>query len=257
MTELQVENLSYEIDGQRLLEDVTFHLGAGELVVILGANGAGKSTLLKCCLGLLGADSGSVKLAGKRVGDLEIQFRAQQISYLPQRRPMVWPILVRDVVALGRFAYGANIGRMSRVDKNAVERAIEDCDLASFVDRRMDTLSGGETARVHCARAFAAETPILLADEPTTSLDPRHQFEILQLLKSYVTAHRGALVVAHEPALAARFADRLIWMKQGKIVADGPTDTTFNAELMAEVYSVNAEVSFDHGYPSVNVLDTL
>ena len=118
----------------------------------------------------------------------------------------------------------------------------------------MDALSGGETTRVHCARTFASESPLLFADEPTTALDPRHQLEIMRLLKNYVTETRGALIVAHEPALAARFADRLVWMKDGRIIADGSPTDTLTPTLLEQVYKVDARVSFNDDRPHIDII---
>ena len=161
---------------------------------------------------------------------------------MPQQRPLAWPNTVRDVVSLGRYAYGAAPGRLSAKDAAAVDAAIARCDLTGLAHRQTDTLSGGELARVHCARAFAAEAPLLIADEPVAALDPRHQFRIMDIIADFVAAGGGALVVLHDITLAARYASRMIWMKQGRIVADGAPEETLTAARMAEVYGVQARV---------------
>ena len=170
------------------------------------------------------------------------QLRARRASYLPQRRPLAWPSPVRDVVALGRFSHGAALGRLGDADRQAVAVALEACDLTALADRAADTLSGGELARVHFARAFAAEAPLLIADEPVAALDPRHQHRIMELVRSFVDTGGGALIVLHDVALAARFADRLLWMLDGRMVADGTPAGTLSAERLAEVYGVKAGV---------------
>jgi iron complex transport system ATP-binding protein len=172
--------------------------------------------------------------------------RARTVAYLPQQRPLAWPNAVRDVVALGRFAYGAAPGRLSREDAEAVDRAVALCDLSAFVSRAADTLSGGELARMHCARAFAAETPLLIADEPVAALDPRHQFRIMDIIRSYVERGGGALVVLHDMSLAARYATRLIWMKDGRIVANGTPAETLTPERLADIYGVQARIDGVH-----------
>lgn len=253
MTELALKQVFYSVAERQILQDINLSVAAGEFVVLLGGNGAGKSTLMKCALGLLPVTAGTVQLGGAAVGQLNPIQRARLTSYLPQKRPVAWPISVKDVVALGRYAYGTRPGRLGTEDQAAVSRAIEQCQLSAFVNRQVPTLSGGEATRVHCARTFAAEAPLLLADEPTTALDPRHQLEIMALLRSYVNESRGALVVAHEPALAARFADRLVWMKEGAIIEDGPPQRTLTSDLLREVYGVQALVTGHEGRPLVDI----
>jgi len=131
---------------------------------------------------------------------------------------------------------------MAKYDADAVERALTACDLTLLSHRRADTLSGGELARMHCARAFAAEAPLLVADEPTAALDPRHKFRILDLMTDFVAKGGGALVVLHDIQLAARYASRLIWMKEGRIVADGPPSETLSAKRLADIYGISARV---------------
>lgn len=242
MTELRVENLSVVAGGARLVEDASFGLKAGELVVLIGPNGAGKTSLLRAALGLVTPASGRSSIDGEAFADLSPSARARQISYLPQMRPLAWPSRVRDIVALGRFAHGAALGRLANSDEAAVDEAIRDCGLEAFVDRRADTLSGGELARVHCARAFAAKTPLIIADEPVAALDLKHQFAILDLFKAYVKAGGGALLVLHDLRLAGQYADRLVWMDQGRIIADGSPEETLTPARLRDVFGVEAKV---------------
>ena len=145
-------------------------------------------------------------------------------------------------MALGRFSHGAVLGRLKGADRDAVDRALSACDLTHLADRSADTLSGGELARMHCARAFAAEAPLLVADEPIAALDPRHQFRILDLIADFVASGGGALVVLHDIQMAARYASRLIWMKGGRILADGPPSETFTEDRLKDVYGIEARV---------------
>ncbi len=245
MTELCARNISVHANTKALVEHASLSLRGGELVALLGANGAGKTTLLRAILGLIGLSAGVASLAGIDIRKLSSMERARQVSYLPQRRPLAWPNTVRDVVALGRFAHGAALGRLGKLDAQAVDAAIESCDLSSLADRQTDTLSGGELARVHVARAIAAAAPFLLADEPVAALDPRHQLGIIKLVREYVNDGGGALLVLHDVALAARFADRLIWMTGGRIVADGSPEETCTVQQMREVYGVRAKIRSD------------
>ncbi len=242
MTKLVANALTVSADQKALVRDANLELSQGELIVVLGPNGAGKTSMIRGLLGLEIPSSGSARLDGVEIRDLAPAERAQKVAYLPQIRPLAWPNQVRDIVALGRFSHGAALGRLKGQDAEAVDRAIEACDLSHLVDRSADTLSGGELARVHCARAIATEAPLLIADEPTAALDPRHQFRILDLIKRFVDAGGGALLVLHDIELAARYATRLIWMKDGQIVADGSPEETLSAERLADVYEIKAEV---------------
>ena len=242
VTELTVENLCVRAGAATLVENAGFALRSGELAVLLGPNGAGKTSLLRGTLGLAPQATGDVRLQGQALAEFAPVQRARNLSYLPQRRPLAWPNPVIDVVSLGRYAWGCAPGRLGAGDIDAVNAALSACDLLDMLNRRTDTLSGGELARVHCARAFATEAPLLFADEPVASLDPRHRFRIMELIRRYVRNGAGALVVLHDVSLAARFADRLIWMKDGRIVADGPATETLTESRMAEIYQVRASV---------------
>ena len=249
MTEIVANNIRVTVGSATLLRDASLTLLPGELVAILGPNGAGKTSLLRALLGLVDIDSGTALLDGVNCASLPAAERARHVSYLPQRRPLAWPNKVRDIVALGRFAHGAALGKLSPQDAEAVDDAIRACDLAAFAERNADTLSGGEIARVHFARALAAGAPLLIADEPTAALDPLHQLSIAQLLRDFVDDGGGALVVLHDISLAARFADRLLWMQGGRIVATGSPAETLSSELIRDVYGVRAHVAQDdHGF---------
>ena len=243
MTELVVAGMTIKARDAELVSDASFALRSREFVVLLGPNGAGKTSLIEGSLGIMPRHMGTVRLDGIDMDDLSPIRRARQVSYLPQMRPLAWPNCVRDIVALGRYSYGSSPGRLGKEDANAVDRAIEACELNHLEDRRADTLSGGELARVHCARAFAAETPLLFADEPIAALDPSHQFRVLDLIAAYVEAGGGALVVLHDVQLAARYASRLIWMQDGRIVADGLPEQTLTPARLQDVFGVRAEVN--------------
>ena len=239
---LEVSGLTIAAGGTTLVDGASFRLRAGELCALLGPNGAGKTTLLRGAIGLAPPTAGQARIDGEDTAAMPPRRRARQLAYLPQNRPLAWPNPVRDVVALGRFSHGAALGRLRGADRAAVERALASCDLEDMAGRSTATLSGGELARVHCARAFAAEAPLLIADEPVAELDPYHQFRVMDLIRDFVDAGGGALVVLHDVTLAARYASRLIWMKDGRIVVDGPPARTLNAARLAEIYGVRGRV---------------
>ncbi len=242
---LQAQDMTVEAGGATLVEAASFRLQAGELVALLGPNGAGKTSLLRGAIGLVPRSAGWARIDGEDTARMPPRRRARRLAYLPQNRPLAWPNPVRDVVALGRFSHGAALGRLRGVDRQAVEHALAACDLERLTERSTATLSGGELARVHCARAFAAEAPLLIADEPTAELDPYHQFRVMNLIRTFVNDGGGALVVLHDVVLARRYADRFIWMKDGRIVADGSPAATLSAARLGEIYGVRARVEGD------------
>ena len=234
--------------GQRtILDAVDLSVATGEVVGLLGPNGSGKTTAARACLGLLPLQSGAALLQGRAAGSLRPAERARIVAYLPQQRGAAWPIAVRDAVALGRFAYGTALGKLAPADEAAVDRAIHDCALEALTDRAVTSLSGGEAARVHVARALAAHTPALIADEPIAALDPLHQWGVMRVLAGYGATGGGALVVLHDIAMAAQFCTRIILMKAGRVIASGPPAQTLTAAALREAYGIEAELVSDGG----------
>ena len=231
-----------------IVDGAALDLRAGELTVLIGPNGAGKTTLMRALAGLVPAE-GRIEIDGKPLSSLTARDRAQRIAYLPQGHVFHWPMPVAAVVALGRYAYGDAFSAITDADRRAVEKALAATDTAGFANRAVTTLSGGERARVALARALACEAPILLADEPTVSLDPRHQLVVMGLLAR--AAHDGGAVLAigHDLALAARFADRIVIMDRGRLVADGAPREVLTAERIAAVFGVEAVITDDASGP--------
>lgn len=246
-TGLRVTDASLAIKGAALLAQASLALNPGELVVLLGPNGAGKTSLLRVALGLAHANSGTTTLAGGDPATLTPAERARAVTYLPQIRDLAWPIRVRDVVALGRFAYGAAPARLAEADQIAVAHALAACDLLALADRPTDTLSGGELARVHIARALASQAPLMVADEPVASLDPRHQHQVMRLIRAFVDRGGGALVVLHDLDLAALYADRLVWMNEGRTLASGTVAETMTPHWIEAIYGIHATVTGGDG----------
>lgn len=247
MTKIDVRGLSLKKNGKTILDGINITLAPKNLTILVGPNGAGKSSLLKCLAGVSAPLDGSVQYDQQPLLDIAPDTRARKVAYLPQHRPLAWPCLVKDIVALGRFAYGTPTGRPTDQDRAAIESAMEKCAITHLANRRADTLSGGEVARMHCARAFATQAPMMLIDEPVAALDPKHQFDVMNVIRKAVHQGAGALVVLHDLTLAARYADRIIWMDHARIVGDGTVAETLTSDRIKDIFGLSARVSLaDH-----------
>ena len=251
MTDIRLQNVTASKAGKTVLEKVDLSLKKGELVAIVGPNGAGKTSLLEATLGLLPLTDGSVQINHQNLTNITRVALARLVAYLPQARPMAWPLRVFDTVALGRFAWGASPGKLSDIDISIITATLQACEIGHLKERQTDQLSGGELARVHLARTLAAQTPVLLADEPVNALDPKHQLQIMSLLRQYAASGNSVLVVMHDLALAARYADRMIWLKSGQILAEGPPRETLTATHLEQIFEIDAEVTWQGDTPVI------
>ena len=210
------------------LEPVDLQLEAGCLTLLVGPNGAGKTSLIHC-LANIGHGDGQTRVNGVALADMPPTVRAQRIALLPASREVAWPLIARDLVALG-------LG--GRQDRDAVTQALTSLDALQFADRRMDQLSTGERARVLLARALVARPEVLLLDEPAAHLDPARQIAVLERLRD--EARRGTAVLAsiHDLALARSFPDRVLVMQRGRIVADAAPDEALAPDVLRSVFGI-------------------
>jgi iron complex transport system ATP-binding protein len=237
---LTAQGVNVTLASRVVLKNVSLSLASGHLVALVGPNGAGKTTLLRALSGLLPSE-GSIHIGGEALADLSLRERAKRFAYLPQGHVVHWPLPARDIVALGRYPHGAtDPGRLTPADAEAVLRAMQATDVVEFSERRVTELSGGERSRVALARVLAVEAPVILADEPTASLDPRHQFDVMKSLRA--SADKGVLVivVTHDLGLAARFADTVLVLSDGRLVSQGAPAEALSEKVMGEVFRISA-----------------
>lgn len=245
---LVVRDVRVALERTPILHGVDLQVAAGEWVTVIGPNGAGKSTLLRAVGGVL-PFAGGISLFGREVGRMRRRERARQVATVAQS-PVVPPgMAVRDYVLLGRTPYVPPLGRESAADLAAVARVLELLDLTGFATRLLSTLSGGERQRVFLARALAQGAPLLLLDEPTSALDIGHQQEVLELVDE-LRRSQGLTVVAtmHDLSIAGEYADRLVLLADGRMVADGRPDAVLTEELLARHYRARVRVvAGEHG----------
>ncbi|WP_370679502.1 ABC transporter ATP-binding protein [Comamonas sp. GB3 AK4-5] len=238
--QLQAQGLHWQAAAAHIVRDVSLHVGRGEFVGLLGPNGSGKSTLLRMIYRILQPASGSVLLEGRDVWRSSARENARAMAVLAQENGSEFALSVQDVVLMGRIPHQAAWARDSQEDLDIVAQALQRVDAQSLAQRMFSTLSGGEKQRVLMARALAQQAPMLVLDEPTNHLDVRHQFELMNLIRSLGLTTLAAL---HELQMAAHYCDRLYLLQGGALVAQGTPAQVLTADTIAQVYGVRALVS--------------
>ncbi|MDJ1006886.1 MAG: ABC transporter ATP-binding protein [Paracoccaceae bacterium] len=245
---MTLDGLGATLGGREVLRDISLGIDKGEVVGLLGPNGAGKTTLLRAALGLIPA-TGQASLAAMTPRD-----RARTVGFLPQSREIAWPMSVERIVALGRLPHLPPGARPEGPDAAAIDRALAAMDLAGARDRTATRLSGGEQARVLLARVLAQETPLILADEPVSGLDPAHQIATMEAFGQLAATGHGILASLHDLALAHRWCDRVVLMNAGRIVADGPPVSVLDRERLRAVFGVEAGLVETDAGPALQIL---
>ena len=229
--------------GQRVaLRPFSATFAPGQLVGLIGPNGAGKSTLLRVIGGTLAPTAGYVCLDGADIGSLRAAERARLVAVVPQAAALPDGFCVGEVVLLGRAPHLPRFGGAGPHDRAVTARAMRSVAVAHLADRLAVTLSGGERQRVLFARALAQEPHVLLLDEATAHLDPRHQLAALGLARRLAHAGRVVIAALHDLHLAARFADRLLLLHGGALLADGPPSAVLTPALLRRAYNVDATI---------------
>lgn len=243
MKVIKVENLKFGYNGLEVLDNISLEIESGEFVAVLGPNGAGKSTLLKCIAGLL--ECKGIEILGKPLEYYSRGELARIIGYVPQSANPGF-MRVFDIVLLGRRPYMSF--NPSEKDIRIVNKILKKLGIQHLALKPANRLSGGELQKVSIARALAQEPEILLMDEPTNNLDPKSQLEVMKIAKEFAKAGKVSIAVMHDVNLALRFADRFIFMKNGRIIADGGREI-LKSEIFEKVYGIRGLVGELSGVP--------
>ncbi|HEY3012375.1 MAG TPA: ABC transporter ATP-binding protein [Gemmatimonadales bacterium] len=229
-------SVRYRRDQPPVLESVSCQVKESELVAVVGPNGSGKTTLLRALVGLVPVERGAVLVGGRPVRDWPRRSLAQTVGVVSQQEEAVFPLKVAESVMLGRYARLGPLSAPGSADRAAVRMALERCDILALADRSVDSLSGGEWKRVRIARALAQQPRALVLDEPTDSLDVRHEMELFELVHQLVNGGLAGLVITHHLNLAARFAHRIILLDRGEVVAVGTPTEVLDQGTLSRVF---------------------
>ncbi len=250
----QAEQVVSGYDNKTIVHGVDILIPSNKISVIIGANGCGKSTLLKTLARLIKPTSGEITLDGKQLSKIPSKQLARVLGLLPQSPIVPEGISVTDLVGRGRYPHQSMFSGWTKKDYEAVAEAMDIMNITEFANQNIDELSGGQRQRVWIAMALAQQTDILFLDEPTTFLDITYQIEILDLLTD-LNRKRGTTIVMvlHDINLAARYADQIFALREGKLIAEGKPSEVITSELIKDVFGLRCSVIKDHisGSPSV------
>lgn len=240
---LRVENACFGYEEHPVLRDVSVTFEKGRLTGIIGPNGSGKTTLIKLMSGAIRPTSGTVLLDGREIREYSGKKLSQALSVVPQKSQLEFDFTVLDVVLMGRQPYIGRFGQESAQDLALARQALQLTGVDHLAKRPVTGLSGGEWQRVIIARALCQSTPAMLLDEPVSSLDIRHQLEVLSLVRRLAHQRKVAAVcVLHDLNLAAHYCDELVMMNAGQLVAQGRPDQVLTPEQLRAVYGIEARV---------------
>jgi len=234
---LDTLNISLTFRDKSILEDVSIEVATGEFFVIIGPNGAGKTSLLKIISGLQKAQQGSVHIKGKNISGYTRRNLSKILAIVPQHVEMGFPFTVADTVIMGRTPHLGILGMEGKKDFLIAEEAMEFTEVSHLADRKLFQLSGGELQRVIIARAICQQPEIILLDEPTTALDPAHQLKIMDLMERFRRQYNTTIImVSHDLNLASMYGDRLLLLKEGRVIKTGDPKEVLNKSLLEESY---------------------
>lgn len=244
-TALKAVGVSAGYGGTPVLDGVDIELPVGKVTALIGPNGCGKSTLLSVLGRQLSAQTGKVWIGSSDISALSSREFARRVSFLPQQLTVPEGISVRDLIGFGRYPYTGIFATLSREDRKIIEAAAERTGMLPFLDRPATELSGGQRQRAWVAMTMAQQSETLLLDEPTTFLDPSYQLAILDLVRELNEAGHTVAMVLHDMTQAARYADHIIAMRDGRVVASGLVDDVLTPQLVSEVFGVSCLMCTD------------
>ena len=230
---IALKNITVKYGTKTVVDNVSAEAQTGEFIALVGPNGSGKSSLLKAIAGLV-PHSGSTSLPQ------HARARARSLSYLAQNSTAPDHRLVEDIIGLGRTPYLGPLAKMRETDTQAVQAAAEACETDQLLDLKYGSLSGGEQMRVHLSRTLATKAPILLADEPTTALDPYYQISVMNILQDESRTGTTVIAALHDLKLAQKFTDRIWVMDKGKFVTDGPASAALTDDILKTVFRISS-----------------
>jgi iron complex transport system ATP-binding protein len=233
------DQISWQVDELRILDNLSFEVKRNEFLGFIGPNGAGKSSLLRCLFGKNSISTGSLSFNQRAINQYSRRELAQQIAVLIQEPPTQFEMSVFDVVAMGLIPNRPLFSFSTQEDKQTITHALEKVELLNKAQNAFNTLSGGEKQRVMVARAIVQDPKVLILDEPTNHLDIQHQIDVLQLAKEM---NITVLLSIHDLNMAAAFCDRLILMKEGRIITSGEPDSVLTRDNLEYVFSIRAQV---------------
>nr|WP_233488538.1 heme ABC transporter ATP-binding protein [Halodesulfurarchaeum formicicum] len=251
---VDVTDVSVTLGSVQALDSVSLEVEQGEFLGVIGPNGAGKTTLLRTISGVLTPSGGTVTVDGQDITDLPSKASSRLVAVVPQETSLAFDFTVREVVEMGRTPYRNRLTLESSADEEMVTQALERTRTAGFADRAIGEVSGGERQRVLLARALAQDTPVLLLDEPTASLDINHQIRTLELVKSLVEAGKTIMAPIHDLNLAAHYCDRLLLLADGKRTALGSPDEVLTESNLEAAFGTDAVVTNNPVTGSVYVM---
>lgn len=238
---IQVRGLTKFFGKKQVVNDVTVDIQRGQITSFIGPNGAGKSTLLSMVSRLLDADTGEVLVDQSDVRSLKSNDFAKRVSILKQSNYMNVRLTVRELVSFGRFPYSK--GRLTEEDEEMVNRAIEYMSLEDIEDSLLDELSGGQRQRAFIAMVIAQDTDYVLLDEPLNNLDMKHSVQIMKILRRLVDElGKTVIIVLHDINFASVYSDRIVALKDGRVVKDGPTEDIIQSESLKEIYDMDIPI---------------